>query len=360
MHDKFNMYGLSCRMAPPGVLLIFLIPQRRIIKEYLSHPTSFMNYSTMNHCDNDRVIIHNEYLNVEELLAPMYATHESRANQTYAWRMQNLRLLRKVLAQHEVEWQEALLQDLGKHKVEAMLEINLSIAEIDYFLNNLQSLMQPTQASSMMYNIPSFSKIEHVPLRAPAVLIIGPCNYPLQLTLSVVPGALAAGNPVVIKPSELTPAVSKLMAKLCSKYFSPGDLQVVQGGREVVTPLLEHEWGKVVFTGSERVGKIVAEAAAKTLTPVLLELGGKSPCYVDENAPWSVTLAAQRIIWGKTLNCGQTVSTRLNASGHGATSMVRLCFETQTYVLFHSFVGPQTLSKQSVLVQTICLSMKAI
>ncbi|KAI2497552.1 aldehyde dehydrogenase [Fragilaria crotonensis] len=256
---------------------------------------------------NARVIYRKDELNVEELVAPMYAIHKSAVNQTYAWRMDNLRILRKVHTEHAAEWQEALLQDLGKQMVESfMTEIKLNLAEIDYFLSKLKSLMKPTQASSMGYNLPCFAQVQDVPLRPPAVLIIGPSNYPLQLTLSVAAGALAAGNPVVIKPSELTPAVSELMAKLCSKYFSPGCLQVVQGGREVVTPLLQHEWAKIAFTGSERVGKIVAEAASKTLTPVLLELGGKSPCYVDEHAPANIRLAAQRIIWGKTLNSGQT------------------------------------------------------
>ena len=258
---------------------------------------------------NNRIVYRKDDLNVEDLVAPMYATHKSAVNQTYAWRMDNLRILRKVLTEHAAEWQEALLQDLGKQMVESSFtEIKLNLSEIDYFLRNLKSLMKPTQASSMGYNLPCFSQVQNVPLRPPAVLVIGPSNYPLQLTIAVAAGALAGGNPVVIKPSELTPAVSELMAKLCSKYFSKGTLQVVQGGREVVTPLLQHEWAKIAFTGSERVGKIVAEAASKTLTPVLLELGGKSPAYIDEHAPANIKLVAQRIIWGKTLNSGQTVS----------------------------------------------------
>jgi acyl-CoA reductase-like NAD-dependent aldehyde dehydrogenase len=262
-------------------------------------------YGTM----SSRIIVRKEKLDVEELLAPMYATHKSTVNQSYAWRIENLRKLRTLHTKHSQEWEEALMQDLSKHRVEAVIsEIKLNVGEIDYFLRNLKTLMKPTKVASMGYNAPCFSQVEDVPLRPPAVLIIGSSNYPLNVTLSAAAGALAGGNPVVIKPSEQAPAVSQLMFKLCMKYFDKGSVQAVEGGREVVTPLIQHEWAKIVFTGSERVGRIVAGEAAKTLTPVLLELGGKSPCYVDEDAPSSLKLAAQRIIWGKTFNSGQTVS----------------------------------------------------
>jgi aldehyde dehydrogenase (NAD+) len=135
-------------------------------------------------------------------------------------------------------------------------------------------------------------------------LIIGASNYPLNLTLAVAAGALAGGNPVVIKPSELTPEVSNTLARLADKYFDSGSFQVVEGGKEIVQALLKQEWGKIAFTGSERVGRIIAQDAAKTTTPVLLELGGKSPVYVDEKAPY-LRLVAERIIWGKTWNAGK-------------------------------------------------------
>jgi len=248
-------------------------------------------------------------LDVAALVAPMYETHKSTVNTTYQWRMKNLRKLRTLHTKHRSEWEEALLHDMGKQRVEAFVsEVKLNIVEIDYFLANLKKLMKPTPASSAGYNIPCFAQIDHRPLGPPAVLVIGASNYPLQLVFAVTAGAIAGGNPVVIKPSEQAPATSNLIAKLCAQYFDHGSIQVVEGGAEVVTPLLQHsKWAKIAFTGSERVGRIVAAAAAKTLSPVLLELGGKSPCYVDyDAAPTSLHLAAQRIVWGKTWNAGQT------------------------------------------------------
>jgi acyl-CoA reductase-like NAD-dependent aldehyde dehydrogenase len=260
-----------------------------------------------------KVIVHKgKPLDVTALVAPMYKTHQSTVNQTYEWRMDNLRKLRTMQTTHRKEWEEALFQDMGKQNVEAWTsEIKLNIAEIDYFLSNLRSLMKPTPTGSAGYNAPCFSQVQHLPLRPPAVLVIGASNYPLNLTFAVAVGAIAGGNPVIMKPSEQAPATSNLIAKLCRQYLDPGSVQIVEGGQEVVTPLLQQEWAKIVFTGSERVGRIVATAAAKTLTPLLLELGGKSPCYVDYEAPpTSLKLAAQRIVWGKTWNAGQTVSTK--------------------------------------------------
>jgi acyl-CoA reductase-like NAD-dependent aldehyde dehydrogenase len=248
-------------------------------------------------------------LEVQDLLAPMYETHKSSVNFTYEWRMKNLRDLRKLVVNHEKEWQEVLFHDLGKQKVEATItEINLVLAEIDYFRYNLKKLMKPTKVPSMGYNFPCFSQVHDTPLRPPAVLIIAPCNFPLLLNLSAATGAIAAGNPVVLKPSELNSAFSSLLVKLCKKYMDPGCLQVIEGNHEVVSVLIEQEWSKIVFTGSEKVGKIIAAAASATSTPILLELGGKSPCYIDECAPSNLKLVAQRIIWGKTINSGQTVS----------------------------------------------------
>jgi acyl-CoA reductase-like NAD-dependent aldehyde dehydrogenase len=245
---------------------------------------------------------------LQDLLAPMYATHKTSINFTYEWRMKNLRDLRRMVTKHEKEWQDVLFNDLGKQKVESQItEINLVLAEIDYFRYNLRSLMKPTKVPSMGYNFPCFSQVHDIPLRPPAVLIIAPCNFPLLLNLSAAAGAIAAGNPVVLKPSELNSNFTTLLVKLSKKYMDPGCLQVVEGNHEVVSVLVEQEWSKIVFTGSEKVGKIVAAAASKTATPILLELGGKSPCYIDEYVPSNLKLVAQRIIWGKTINSGQTV-----------------------------------------------------
>jgi acyl-CoA reductase-like NAD-dependent aldehyde dehydrogenase len=248
-------------------------------------------------------------LNIKDLVVPMLETHASKQNFKYEWRMKNLRLLRKIITDHMEEWHNVLLEDLGKHTVEARItELNLALSEIDYFLNTLRSFMKPSQVSTMGYYLPCFSQVQDMPMRPPAILIISPSNYPVMLTLTAAAGALAAGNPVVLKPSEQTPNVSSLLQQLSTRYMDRGSMVVVEGGPEVVTSLLTEPWGKIVFTGSERVGRIVAEAASRTLTPVLLELGGKSPCYVDETAPSNLKLVAQRIVWGKTINGGQTVS----------------------------------------------------
>jgi acyl-CoA reductase-like NAD-dependent aldehyde dehydrogenase len=154
--------------------------------------------------------------------------------------------------------------------------------------------------------------VQSRPLLGPGVLILGPFNYPVSLVLHPAIGALAAGNPVVIKPSEFTPHVATLLLKLISQYFTPDVMVCITGGIPETTQLLSYNWGRTFFTGSTKVGVIVAQAAAKTMTPVTLECGGKSICYIDsattpyENDPKLLQQIAQRIIWSKTLNCGQT------------------------------------------------------
>jgi acyl-CoA reductase-like NAD-dependent aldehyde dehydrogenase len=166
--------------------------------------------------------------------------------------------------------------------------------------------MAPKHVPSPGFLLPAFSTITPRPKTGPACLVIGPSNYPFSLSLQPVAGSLAAGNPTVLKPSELTKAISALMHRLVTEYFDPSVFSVVLGGIPETTALLQESWGLIFFTGSETVGKIVAAAAAKTLTPTVLELGGKCPCYVDETAPNDLRAVANRIIWAKTWNAGQT------------------------------------------------------
>ena len=167
--------------------------------------------------------------------------------------------------------------------------------------------MKPESVPSPAAFMPSFSRLEKRPLTGPAVLIIGPFNYPVALILSPLVGALAAGNPAVVKPSELCPASGALFAKLIPQYFEKDAVACVTGGVPETTALLKQPWGKIFFTGSATVGKIVASAAAQTLTPVALELGGKCPCYVDgPTCPKDIQQVANRIIWSRLLNTGQT------------------------------------------------------
>jgi acyl-CoA reductase-like NAD-dependent aldehyde dehydrogenase len=246
-------------------------------------------------------------LDVESLRAPMEATHESGANLSLEWRRQQLLNLRAMLRNHWTELQGALAKDLGKEATEAVCtELALVDQEVSLMLKNVEGWMKPSKVPSPGFCAPAFSKVTPRPRSGPACLVIAPSNYPVCLLLQPLAGSLAAGNPTVLKPSELCPTVSALMQRLVSQYFTPGAVQVVTGGASETTQLLQHSWGLVFFTGSPKVGEIIATAAAATLTPCVLELGGKSPCYVDETAPSDIRMIANRIIWTKTLNAGQT------------------------------------------------------
>ena len=204
---------------------------------------------------------------------------------------------------------DALEADLGRDRCETYVAESAVIeTEIAHFLKNLKSWMRPQQLPTPGVMFPGFTQMERRPLNSPGICVIGSCNYPLNLSLRPVVGALAAGNPVVVKPSELNEQTCHVLAKLIPKYFEEGALQVVTGGVDETTALLEKPWGMMVFTGSERVGKIVGEKCAATLTPVLLELGGKSPAIVDETAT-NIKNVADRLIFGKLLNAGQTCVT---------------------------------------------------
>ena len=219
------------------------------------------------------------------------------------WRKAQLRRLRDLISENESSMVEALGADLGRPRYEAVLaEVQSVINEIDHTLNHLADWMEPEYVSAPLAVQPASAYQQPVPLGV--VLIIAPWNYPLQLALAPMVGALAGGNCAVLKPSEVAPHCSKVLAELIPRYLDSECVSVVEGGVTEVTDLLEQRWDHVFFTGGERVGKIVMAAAAKHLTPVTLELGGKSPCIVDASA--NLKVAAKRIIWGKCLNAGQT------------------------------------------------------
>jgi aldehyde dehydrogenase (NAD+) len=175
------------------------------------------------------------------------------------------------------------------------------VAEIDHTLKHLPSWIKPEKVATPLANQPATSTIHHDPLGV--VLIIGPWNYPVQLVLGPLVGALAAGNCALIKPSEVASHTSSLIARWLAD-FAPGAVTVIEGGVPETTQLLEQRFDHIFFTGSTSVGKVVMAAAARHLTPVTLELGGKSPCYVDRDVDLKV--AARRILWGKFWNAGQT------------------------------------------------------
>lgn len=237
----------------------------------------------------------------------MQEVHDTCQNLPYKWRMTQLKAMRRMMKEQQPALVEALKQDLGKEETEAIVtELEQTRKEICFFENNLRRLMKKKKASSPAVLIPAFTWIEKRPLKGPGVLVIGPSNYPIFLTLHPAVGALAAGNPTIIKPSEHCPAVCKTLADLIPQYFEPSACRVALGGVEETKMLLSQPWGNVFFTGSCTVGRLVAQQTALTMTPTVLELGGKCPCYIDCHSEFDWQLVANRIIWAKTLNCGQT------------------------------------------------------
>ncbi|MER2064026.1 MAG: aldehyde dehydrogenase family protein, partial [Alkalibacterium sp.] len=221
----------------------------------------------------------------------------------YYSRIDRLERLQALVENHESEWSAALFSDLGKSETESYTtEIATVLNEIDYALERLGSWME----SDVLSRRNAIGKTEQSVKRKPygSVLIISPWNYPLQLTLVPLIGAVAAGNRCFVKPSEKSQAVSRLLKKLMIRYFRPEEIFVIEGEADTAKALLEMAWDYIFFTGSPKVGRKVYEAAAKTLTPVTLELGGKNPCIVDQSS--CTRESVKKIIWGKFLNAGQT------------------------------------------------------
>ena len=220
-----------------------------------------------------------------------------------SWRREQLERLRTLLIERGDDFERALLADLGKSGTEAQLtEIGFLIAEIDHALEHLGGWMRPRRVRVPLALQPATAKVLPEPLGV--VLVIAPWNYPLMLALSPVIGALAAGNTVVIKPSELAPATAALIARLVPDTVDQRAVAVVEGAVPETTALLTERFDHIFYTGNGTVGRIVAHAAAEHLTPVTLELGGKSPAYVDASAP--LADVAKRMVWGKYMNAGQT------------------------------------------------------
>lgn len=198
---------------------------------------------------------------------------------------------------------KALHDDFKKPAFEAVLtETNYVISELKDTIKNIHDWAKPKRVFPSILNFPSTDYLYKEPYGK--VLIIAPWNYPFQLALCPLISAVAAGNKVILKPSELTPKTAEIITEIIQKTFHINHVEVVQGGVDVSQKLLEKRWDYIFFTGSVAVGKVVAKAAAENLTPVTLELGGKNPCIIDETA--NLKLAAKRIVWGKFINAGQT------------------------------------------------------
>lgn len=217
-------------------------------------------------------------------------------------RIYYLRILKDALEKYEERLLNAVYKDLGKSKAEAfMTELGIVYEEINYFLKNLKRLSKPGNPRTSITQFPGSLKVIHEPHGV--VLIMSPWNYPINLSLTPLVGAVAGGNTVILKPSEYANETSFWIDKILSE-ISDDRVKVVQGGEDVSSALLEKDFDYIFFTGSPRVGKIVMEAASKHLTPVTLELGGKSPTIVDESV--NIKKCAKRIVFGKLMNAGQT------------------------------------------------------
>ena len=218
-------------------------------------------------------------------------------------RQKALCALSKALKQWEPRIAEALWKDLHKSYEEAyMTELSIVLGEIDNHLRHLKRWMAPKHVGTPIKMMPSQSKVVAEPLGC--TLIMAPWNYPVQLLLNPLVGAISAGCTAVLKPSPYVPHTSKVMEEMIKETFNSEYIAVVQGNREVNTALLEERYDLIFFTGSPQLGRTVMRAASENLTPVVLELGGKSPCIVDKDA--NIGMAARRIAWGKSLNAGQT------------------------------------------------------
>ncbi|PSB01773.1 aldehyde dehydrogenase [Merismopedia glauca] len=219
------------------------------------------------------------------------------------FRIAQLKILKQAILDNEEEIFGALKADLNKPHFETYLsEIFLAVKEIDYTIKHLAKWVKPRKISTPIAQFPATCKIYPEPLGV--VLIIGAWNYPINLTILPLVGAIAAGNCAVIKPSEIAENSSHIIGKIISKYFDQSYITVVEGDKHTTQELINQKFDHILFTGSPTVGKMIMKAAAEHLTPVTLELGGKSPCIVEPNPNLEYT--AKRIVWGKFINGGQT------------------------------------------------------
>lgn len=240
---------------------------------------------------------------IDARIAEAQRTFQTGRTKPLEWRREQLNALLRLLEERAEEIHAAMDADLGKSDVETHLTEVLAVkSEVKDTLKHLQRWTGDQRVSVPLLVGTARAHVQRQPLGT--VLIIGPWNYPFHLLLMPLIGALAAGNSVVLKPSELAPTVSHTVARLISEYLDAGAVQVIEGGVEETTRLLEHRFDHIFYTGNGTVGSIVMTAAAKHLTPVTLELGGKSPVWVDPSA--DLTQTAESLVWGKFSNCGQT------------------------------------------------------
>ncbi|MBC7660895.1 MAG: aldehyde dehydrogenase family protein, partial [Chitinophagaceae bacterium] len=241
--------------------------------------------------------------NLEATIRTLRTSFNEGKTRTLEWRLDQLKALKAFLVERDDELNAALWKDLHKSPFEAAVtEQGLVIAEVDHAIEHLASWMKKEKVSTPLINQPGHCEIRREPYGLN--LIIGAWNYPINLILAPLVGAIAGGNVTIIKPSELASATSSVLAKFLPEYLDPTCFAVMEGGVDETQAILDQEFDFIFFTGSPKVGKIVMAKAAPHLTPVVLELGGKSPALVLDDAAIEVT--AKRIAWGKFMNAGQT------------------------------------------------------
>ena len=268
---------------------------------YTSEPVAPLESAASNELELPRVVAENP-ARIVEIVDAMHDVVATRLAHPRRFRASQLKALERMLDAHQQDFIDALADDLGKGAVEAKLtEIDMVRAEIDHAQLHLSEWMESKAVKIPLALHPAAAKIEPQPLGV--VLIIGAWNYPLQLMLAPLVAAIAAGNVAVLKPSELAPATSIALGKLIPQFLDQRAYAVVQGGAGTSKVLLEQQFDHIFYTGGEKVGRIVARAAAEHLTPVTLELGGKSPAVVMDGSHAAV---ARRLAYGKFMNAGQT------------------------------------------------------
>ncbi|MBW4586863.1 aldehyde dehydrogenase [Aetokthonos hydrillicola Thurmond2011] len=242
-------------------------------------------------------------LSIPEVIQKQRAFFKEGKTKDINFRLQQLKILNQAIIDYEQAIFQSVSADLHKSETETFgTEIAVILKEIEYSTKNLRKWTRAKKVGVPFQLLPASARIQPEPLGL--VLIIGPWNYPIQLIMAPLVAAIAAGNCAILKPSELAPHTSQVMSEIINKYFDPAYIALLEGGVETSQQLLAENFDHIFFTGGTAVGKIVMQAAAKNLTPVTLELGGKSPCIVDSDV--NIELAARRITWGKFVNAGQT------------------------------------------------------
>lgn len=242
-------------------------------------------------------------MSLKEQISTLKQYFNSHVTKNISWRRQQLTNIKKLVSENEKAILDALLHDLGKPNLEGWItEISYITGDVDHTIKHLKSWSAKKKVSTPLVVQPGSSYIKPEPQGT--VLIIGAWNYPIQLIFAPLIAAISAGNCAVLKPSELAPKTSNLIAELVPKYLDNNAVIVIEGAVDETTQLLNEKFDHIMYTGNGAVARIVMKAASNYLTPVTLELGGKSPVYIDDSANLSIT--AQRLAWGKWLNAGQT------------------------------------------------------